>query len=401
MSKRAIDVAVIGAGPYGLSAVAHLRSAGIETAVFGEVMESWRQNMPVGMLLRSTPRASSISDPSRALTLERFGAAEGVALRDPLPLETFVAYGRWFQEAVAPDLDTRRVRQLESAGERFRLTLADGDTVLADRVVVAAGIASSARRPPELEQLPATLVSHSCELRDVSRYAGRRVAVIGAGQSALESAALLHEGGADVELLARARRISWLPERFTKTSALRELLHRLLYPPTEVGPPGLNWIAAAPDVFRRLPGTVRAEITQRCLQPVGIAWLRPRLTDTKISTGRSIVSASEKRGSVNLVLDDGSRREVDHVVAGTGYRAEVSSYRFLGPDLQGGLAVVAGHPRLRTGFETSVPGLHVIGGPAAWSFGPLMRFVVGTWFSAEALTRTILGRPPAFLRFSF
>jgi cation diffusion facilitator CzcD-associated flavoprotein CzcO len=204
MSKRAIDVAVIGAGPYGLSAVAHLRSAGIETAVFGEVMESWQQNMPVGMLLRSALRASSISDPSRSLTLERFGAAEGVALRDPLPLETFVAYGRWFQEAVAPDLDTRRVRQLESAGERFRLTLADGDTVLADRVVVAAGIASSARRPPELEQLPATLVSHSCELRDVSRYAGRRVAVIGAGQSALESAALLHEGGADVELLARA-----------------------------------------------------------------------------------------------------------------------------------------------------------------------------------------------------
>lgn len=401
MSKRTIDVAVIGAGPYGLSAVAHLREAGIDTAVFGGVMESWQRNMPLGMLLRSTRRASSISDPSRSLTLERFAARRGLALRDPLPLETFVAYGRWFQEAVVPDLDARRVNRLKAAGERFRLTLADGDTTLADRVVVAAGIAPSARRPLELERLPSTLVSHSCELRDVSRYAGRRVAVIGAGQSALESAALLHEGGADVEVLARARRISWLPDRYSETSAWRELLHGLLYPPTDVGPPGLNWIAAAPDVFRRLPSAVRAEITRRCLQPAGIAWLRPRLTGVPISTGGSIVSASETRGRVNIVLDDGSQREVDHVVAGTGYLADVSRYRFLARELRGAIAVVAGHPSLRTGFETSVPGLHIIGGPAAWSFGPLMRFVVGTRFAAEALTRTILGRPPALLRFSF
>lgn len=401
MSKRAVDVAVIGAGPYGLSAVAHLRAAGVDTAVFGEPMESWQRNMPLGMLLRSTRRSSSISDPSRSLTLERFGAAQGLVLRDPLPLETFVAYGRWFQQSVAPDLDARRVGRLEAAGERFRLVLADGDTVLADRVVVAAGIAPSARRPTELERLPSTLVSHSCELRDASRFAGQRVVVIGAGQSALESAALLHEGGAAVEVLARARQVSWISDRSTETSRSRELLHELLYPPTEVGPPGLNWIAAAPDVFRRLPCAVRAEITRRCLQPLGAPWLRPRLTDVPISTGRSIISASAARGRVNIVLDDGSRREVDHVVAGTGYLVDVSRYRILTPELLQALAVDAGHPRLRTGFETSVRRLHLVGVPAAGSFGPVMRFVAGTWFSSEALTRTILGRPPALLRFSW
>ncbi len=38
-------------------------------------------------------------------------------------------------------------------------------------------------------------------------------------------------------------------------------------------------------------------------------------------------------------------------------------------------------------MESSVPGLHFLGAPAARSFGPLMRFVAGGWYGAESLTR--------------
>ena len=50
-SAPAADVAIIGAGPYGLSAAAHLRGAGVETLVFGQPMSFWHRHMPVGMLL--------------------------------------------------------------------------------------------------------------------------------------------------------------------------------------------------------------------------------------------------------------------------------------------------------------------------------------------------------------
>jgi hypothetical protein len=395
------DVAVIGAGPYGLSAAAHLRHAGVDTVVFGEPMASWERRMPHGMQLRSTRRSSSISDPERALTLDRFEAWQGSELPDPIPVDTFIAYGHWFQETIAPDLDRRVVRRLEADGETFRLVLAGGDTVSAARVVIASGIASFAHRPPELERLPPPLAFHSSELLDAREFADRRVLVVGAGQSALESAALLHEAGAIVEVVARADRVVWIPEGPGETGPIRGRLHELLYPPTEVGPPGINWVAAAPDVFRRLPCAVRAEIARRCTVPVGASWLRRRLADVAITTNRSIVSASARNGGAAIVLDDGARRDIDHVLAATGYRVDIAQSRLLAPELKAELRLIGGYPELGAGFEASIQRLHFLGAAAAGSFGPVMRFVAGTWFSAPALTRAILGRPPKPLSFSW
>jgi cation diffusion facilitator CzcD-associated flavoprotein CzcO len=74
---KPVDVAVIGAGPYGLAAAAHLRHAGVETHVFGEPLAFWERHMPVGMLLRSSPFASRISEPGGDHSLERFQDAHG------------------------------------------------------------------------------------------------------------------------------------------------------------------------------------------------------------------------------------------------------------------------------------------------------------------------------------
>jgi FAD-dependent urate hydroxylase len=395
------DVAIIGAGPYGLSAAAHLRHAGVDTVVFGDPMASWERQMPRGMLLRSTRRSSSISDPERALTLERFEAWQGAELPRPIPVEAFVGYGRWFQQRVAPDLDRRLVRQVEPRGERFRLVVDDGDGLSARRVVVACGLTSFAHTPRVVATLLNGLVVHSRELGDARELAGRRVVVVGAGQSALESAALLHEAGANVEVIARADRVGWIPIGANGNGTARSLLHELLYPPTEVGPPGINWVAGAPDVFRRLPPPVRAEITRRCTVPAGASWLTGRLADVTITTGHSIVSASAMNGGARLVLDDGTRRDVDCVLAATGYRVDMTRSGLLAPRLTARLRVTDGYPELATGFESSVRRLYFLGAAAVGSFGPVMRFVAGTWFSAPALTRAILGRPPKPLSFSW
>src|SRR5215468_2416670 len=99
------QVVIVGAGPYGLSAAAHLRAAGVETRVFGEAMEFWSKQMPEGMMVRSVWEASHISDPRGALTLDAYVKEKGLRLPRPMPLSDFIRYGRWFQQQVVPDLD--------------------------------------------------------------------------------------------------------------------------------------------------------------------------------------------------------------------------------------------------------------------------------------------------------
>jgi FAD-dependent urate hydroxylase len=80
---------------------------------------------------------------------------------------------------------------------------------------------------------------------------------------------------------------------------------------------------------------------------------------------------------------------VDHVLFGTGYRVDVSRYPFLAPSLVDGMQRAGGYPVLRRGMETSVPGLHIIGAPASWSFGPIMRFVAGGWYGGQSVARRV------------
>lgn len=392
-------LAIIGAGPYGLAAAAHLCSAGLDVTVIGEPMSFWEQHMPRGMLLRSARRASSISDPDRALTLDAYERARGAPLGSPVPLDEFVAYARWFQEQVVPDLDPRRVASVERGDTGFLLTFEDGDPLGVDRVVVAGGIARFARPVAELSGVPETLVSHASTIRDPARFDGLDVVVVGAGQSALETAALLHEAGAQVEVVARTPTLRWLAEDARpEDPRRRRYAQRVLHPPTGVGPPGPNWIAAFPDVFRRMPAALKPEIDRVCIAPMGSAWLRARLEGVRLTTGRRIAAASADDGRLDLTLDDGSRRSVDHVVLGTGYQVDVAKYDFLGPLLLREIRAASGYPVLGTGFESSVAGLHFVGASAAWSFGPVMRFVVGTWYAAPALTRYVTGKRPLVAR---
>ena len=48
-----LDVAVVGAGPYGLAVAAHLRAVNRDVRVFGETFHFWRTQTPVGMVLPS------------------------------------------------------------------------------------------------------------------------------------------------------------------------------------------------------------------------------------------------------------------------------------------------------------------------------------------------------------
>jgi cation diffusion facilitator CzcD-associated flavoprotein CzcO len=386
----ATDVVIIGAGPYGLSAAAHLLAIkGLAVRVQGEPMSFWEQHMPIGMLLRSPYVASHLSDPEHSLTLDRFQAECGNHLHQPVPLDRFIEYGRWFQRKVAPDVDTRTVVRIEKDSPGLRLTLNDGEIVKTRRAVVATGIGSFAHYPAPLEGLPPALISHASEHRELSCFRDKQVLVIGGGQSALESTALLHECGAEVEVLVREHMIHWIGQ--WKWMRARPISW-LLYAPSEVGPPGVSQLTARPNLYRRMPRAWQDRLAVRSVRPAGARWLKPRLNEVRIQTGCSVASAVPMNGRLRVTLGDGSQRHVDHVLLGTGYRIDLQRCPFLPAELLASIRRIGGYPQLNQGFECSVPGLHFVGAPAAWSFGPLMRFVAGAEFAARALARRILAR---------
>jgi cation diffusion facilitator CzcD-associated flavoprotein CzcO len=379
-------VAIIGAGPYGVAAAGRLGRLGVETRIFGDPMSFWR-SMPRGMFLRSRWEACSIGEPRGPLTLDAFQAATDAPIDRPVPLADFLRYGEWFRAQAVPHVDRRLVHRVETAPGGFRLRLQDGEEVEASRVLVAAGIGGFAHRPAPFVELPAHLCSHTSEHDDFGVFQRRRVMVVGGGQSALESAALLHEGGADVQVVVRAPRVIWLTGVRTRRRLGR--LTPLFYAPTDVGPAGLSRILAVPDLLRRLPRAMQDPMARRAIRPAGAAWLPPRLAEVPIAVGTSVTAVRRAADAVHVTTSDGRRQTVDHVLLATGYRVDMRRYRFLARDLLAEVASVDGYPVLSRALESSVPGLHFLGAPAARSIGPLMRFISGTWYASRVLAEII------------
>jgi hypothetical protein len=404
MSKSFTRAVVIGAGPYGLSVAAHLRGHGVQTRVFGDVMSSWRHHMPAGMKLKSPPHGSHLSAPAPGFGLADFSRASGQAPltgHGVIPIELFVAYGRWFQERWVPDLEPEMVTHLDHAGGRFHLTLSSGEEFDAGAVVMASGLNGYAHIPPELASIspdgpsPDGLVSHTSQHPDLSVFRGSEVAVIGAGQSALESAALLHEAGAGVQVLVRGQARWGLPP-----NPPRQGLMSLIPEPNS--PLGASWriypFSHAPAAFRFLPVETRLKLVKRVLGPLGAWWLKDRVVgQVPVLDGHHVVSAQRAGDKVQLtVASAGGQQEmaVDHVLAATGYRVDLNRLDFLAPELGAKVQRVegSGFPDLSTSFESSVPGLFFTSLTAAGSFGPVMRFVAGAGFSARRVGAGVAAR---------
>ena len=352
----------------------------------GEPMAFWQKRMPAGMCLRSNLGASHIADPGRNLTLNEYCRQNGNLLGGPIPLERFVDYGLWYQRRAVPDIDTRLVRNVEVASCGFRVFLEDGEELTSRRLVIATGISAFSARPAEFTNIPSEFASHASEHNDLRKFLGQQIVVIGAGQSALESAALFKEAGIEVEVIARTATLNWVglhPE-------LHHLgvLSKMLYSTRDVGPAGLSRLVAVPHLFRRFPRRFQERTAYRAIRPAGAGWLRSRLAGVPITLGRKVISAIVAGSRLRLRLDDETERVVDHALLATGFRVDVSRYPFLSPSLLKQLKTVGGYPVLKRGLESSIPGLHFLGKPAAWSFGPLLGFVSGAEFASTELVRS-------------
>lgn len=396
------DVAIVGAGPYGLSLAAHLTAAGVPYRQFGMPMNLWRTAMPRGMHLKSQGFASNLSDPGEAATLDAFCSATGRTYGRygvPIPLDTFVEYGRWFAERLSLPVEESLVTSVSRNGDGFQVTVDGPERVRARAVVLAVGVEHFSYLPSPLAELPRALCTHSSAHTDLSAFSGKRVVVVGAGQSALETAALLHEGGADVQVLARRRRLAWNGEPLSPD---RPFLQQLREPEAGLGSGWATWFySSQPDLFRRLPPATRLHRALTALGPAGACWLRVRVEGQfPVRCGHVVTAAVPDGDQVQLtVTSDGTSEKLtaDHVIAATGYHANLGRLGFLGTDLRSAMRTLGGTALVGRGYQSSVPGLYAIGPLVAPSFGPVMRFVYGSRHAALSVSRqlTAAARRPA------
>ncbi|WP_210435342.1 NAD(P)-binding domain-containing protein [Saccharopolyspora sp. ASAGF58] len=389
-----VDVAIVGAGPYGLSLAAHLRRAGLSYRQFGLPMNLWRAHMPRGMYLKSQGFASNLSDPDGTHTLRNFCLETGRRYADygvPVSLENFVDYGEWFQQGRGLDVEEELVADIEQRPGRFELTLSSGERVEASQVVVAVGVEYFARIPGVFSELPAELCTHSSVHDDLSSFDGQDVIVVGAGQSALETAALLHENGANARLVARAPGIAWngkplLPDR--------PLWSRMREPEAGLGSGLSTWFYSEhPKVFRHLPRATRIYRARTALGPAGGWWLRERVEGRfPVHVGHRLDWAKATGDQVRLGVRVGGEVRAftaDHVICATGYPPEITRLPMLSAGLRSAIRTIDGTPRVGKDFESSVPGLYFAGPLVAPSHGPVMRFVYGADYAVRMMTARI------------
>ncbi len=392
-----LHTTIVGAGPYALSIAAHLRAADQPYHMIGTTMESWRAFMPEGMILKSEPFASNLWDPARRFTFENYCREQGVDYQPigrPLSLARFLEYAEWFRQSNRIEPENVQLSKLERVSGGFSLELNDGRRMTSRHVVLATGHMAYATVPAEISGLPEPFAVHGSRMAAVSAYQGLDVSIIGAGQAALETAALLHEAGANVRLLVRENHIRW-----NARSQSRSLLSRMRAPDSGLAPGWEPWaISELPRVFRRVfAPEKRHRYVAGSFGPGGSGWLRDRV-DGRIDCALNsrIVHAATQNNRVQLRIETPqgtSELVTDRVIAATGYRVDIDRLDYLPAELKQGIRREAGGiPELSAKFETSIPGLYFVGITSAPIFGPVMRFMFGAKHAAPIVQRALRTR---------
>lgn len=392
------DITIVGAGPFGLSIAAYLREYGLDFRIVGSPMQSWLTKMPKGMLLKSPGFASNLYDPGRIFTLRQFCRDQNIPYQDldfPISLETFCAYGIAFQKRFAPDLEDDNLALLTQCPEGFELRLASGKIFKTRKVILAVGLDYFRYIPKPLTRLPKELFSHSAEHHEpdgFQRFQGKDVAVLGSGASAIDIAVLLHEAQAKVQQIVRRTEIDFGTPWGGRS---RPLWRRIREPISPIGP---GWRSKLyvdfPWLYRYLPDAFRLQIVKNHLGPAGGWFMRDRAAPITLLLGYQLQEAKAANGRVQLhvATADGTRQQVsvDHVIAATGFKADVRRLPFLSQDILEKLRHIGNPSRLSAYFESSVPGLYFVGPIAATSFGPVMRFAAGADFTSRRISKHLV-----------
>jgi lysine/ornithine N-monooxygenase len=347
--------------------------------------------MPEEMELRAAWKEMALVRSGAPGSLEDWSSATGVTAHEPMAVAEFVSYARWFADRHVPERVPELVTAVEESDDRRLAVRAGGREWRASEVVVATGIGPFPHLPPVFASAiedPRVDFAHGHRR---PREDGRRVAVVGAGQSAVEAAAEAVRSGAETTLLARSS-VHWFAdhEPSNPRGPLRRRLFDLAYPAVGYGPPPLNRLVLHPDLFARLPAALRRRLTRRLLRPGASPWLKEGVVGkATIEEDIEVRDVDCAESGVRLTLSDARELEFDEVRLGTGYRFRLDRLAFFSGELRDRIRVTEdGWPVLDAAFRSTEPRVRFVGYPAEGRFGPLARFVLGVPFTAGRVAQT-------------
>ncbi len=367
---RHTNLLIIGAGPFGLAMAAYAKSLNLDHLILGKPMDFWKSNMPEGMILRSA--CDWHLDPLGIHTIENYLQTQNLtpAEVEPLSLEFYLGYTKWFQEQKQIEVLPAYVQRLDHANSTnnlFTATLNNGESITASNVLLALGFRNFKNIPAELAQIvPAGRFSHTCDLRDLEQLKGKRCLIIGGRQSAYEMAALLCENGAAaIHVSHRHETPAFEPSDWSWVNSM------------------VDAIAEHPGWFRSLPPKEKEEISQRFwaegrlkLEP----WLWPRIDNDTVKIwpkSRVVGCDTLQTGELEVKLNTGKTLIVDHVILATGYKVNMAKVPLLADgNILAKLKTRDGYPVLDEHFKSSIPGLFITSMPATQDFGPFFAFTV-------------------------
>jgi cation diffusion facilitator CzcD-associated flavoprotein CzcO len=355
-------------------------------------MKFWR-SMPAGINLKSFAHATSVYAPARGHSFPEWCRERGLEDFEPCTMASFASYGMWMQERFVPGLEPIEVAQVAVSGDRFAITLANEERLHARRVVFATGLSHQAHMPAVLRELPHELVTHTSEHADYGRFRGQEVVIVGAGASAIEAGALVHEAGGRPQILVREGRAIF----HDRLDIHRPFIERLRKPISVLGPGKKNrLLEELPFLLHLVPRRQRVRFVKNYLGPAAPWWIADRVQGlVPIWPKTHVIGAERRSDRIRLTIREEGRGErtidADHVIAGTGYASNIDRLPFLDDGFRRRVRRTERAPTLSFNFESSIKGAYFIGPVAALSFGPLFRFVAGAKYAAPVVARHIHG----------
>lgn len=356
-----LDLIIIGAGPYGLAAAAQARQAGLDYLLIGEPMKFWKSTMPHFMVLRSPFVASSIYNPEPGFQLEDYFRETGRTSnkREKLSLKIYLRYLDWYLAKAALNILPQTVESLtRAASGAFTAITRDGQQIQARTAIVAVGNLPFTAIPDQFSAVNKQFYSHTSEVIDFAPFAGKKVLVVGAGQSAIEACQGLLQVDAQVELMHRQKALYW---------------HNI---PLRINVPLLLFFISFPTVLEIVPYALRKAVGDQVSKPTVDTSLRP-VIEGKIKEYQlaSLQRVSQTGNGVTVAFADGRETTVDHVILGTGYTVDIGRLALLAQSLRTQVKVLDGYPQINRHLESSVPGLFFTGVTAKGRFGPTFNFI--------------------------
>ncbi|MTD45975.1 NAD(P)-binding protein [Conexibacter sp. W3-3-2] len=349
-------IGVIGAGPAGLAAVRELTAAGLDAVAFergARVGGVWTlEDRPTAAyrslhLITSRERTEFAAFPLPPGTAD-YPSRDAVGRY----LESYVEHFG-LADRLRPGSGVARAERDPAGG--WTLTLDDGGTEEVDRLVVANGHNAVPKWPepayPGADAFAGEQL-HAVDYDDARAFEGRRVLVVGMGNSAMDIASDLSLVADHVVLSVRHG--SWVVPK------------RLLGKPADQ--------VTSPWAAVHVPLALRQAVSQTLLRLVsgpperyglpkpqrGLFEDHPTISDTILSrishgriTPRGAISRLEADG---VVFADGVREQLDAIVWCTGYRVDMP---FLDPALLGPEPTEL--PLYKRVFHLDVPDLHFVG----------------------------------------